>query len=512
MRIPFRSHLLYGYDSVNFALGMERFNVPRDRPHPPGYILYIGLGRLFNLFFGNANTALVTLSILSGALAVVAIFLVGRSIFNYATGITAAVMLLFSPLLWFSSEVALSHAIELPLALLATWLLYQVFFHRRYALLCAVVIGIAGGIRQDVLLFLGPVWFIGTARLGLRTLTISAAALLASVLAWTVPLIYSSGGLSTYRTAASAHFADAIYPVSVFAGGVAAAVSNLWLILLSGFWLLGAATPLVLLTVGVIAIRPRRLLSDRRIIFLLLLPLPALAFFILVNFSHPAYSFVYAGSLVLIVARVLTLLAAGGPEGICAMSPLPRPGLMTARLGPVILAVFLAVVAVINTGLYFRVNRLDWGIPHTGETLASVYNEFDNNYIVTNDNRVGLAAATIRHFDPEKTLIVIDGGVSSWRSLSYYVPDYMIVVLRGGEGYRRTQSEVQQLVLGTVTISVPAHFRQALVIDAGAPVPGVKLTPVPGDYGPLGFYTAKLPAAGDVSLDGYDLTESGAGA
>src|SRR5271154_1415816 len=59
----FRSRFLYDVDSVNFALAMERFDPRVHQPHPPGYFLYVQLGRLANMLFHDANAALVGLSI-----------------------------------------------------------------------------------------------------------------------------------------------------------------------------------------------------------------------------------------------------------------------------------------------------------------------------------------------------------------------------------------------------------------------------------------------------------------
>ena len=44
----FRSHYLYDLDSVNFALAIGRFDPRVHQPHPPGYFLYISVGRLLN--------------------------------------------------------------------------------------------------------------------------------------------------------------------------------------------------------------------------------------------------------------------------------------------------------------------------------------------------------------------------------------------------------------------------------------------------------------------------------
>ena len=40
-RVPFRSHVLYHWDSVNFAYAMRRFDVIAEQPQPPGYIAYV---------------------------------------------------------------------------------------------------------------------------------------------------------------------------------------------------------------------------------------------------------------------------------------------------------------------------------------------------------------------------------------------------------------------------------------------------------------------------------------
>ena len=72
-RLVFRSRYLYDLDSVNFALAMKRFDPHVHQPHPPGYFLYICLGRLFNIAFHDANLALVVISILASCAALVVI-------------------------------------------------------------------------------------------------------------------------------------------------------------------------------------------------------------------------------------------------------------------------------------------------------------------------------------------------------------------------------------------------------------------------------------------------------
>jgi hypothetical protein len=49
-RVPFKSDLLYSMDSVNFALALDQYSIPVHQPHPPGYFLYVMLGRLLRPF------------------------------------------------------------------------------------------------------------------------------------------------------------------------------------------------------------------------------------------------------------------------------------------------------------------------------------------------------------------------------------------------------------------------------------------------------------------------------
>src|ERR1700694_4640923 len=108
-RLPLAGRYLFDWDSLQFALGMQRFNLATHRPHPPGYVGYVFLGRLLaGIFGGDANLGLVALSILAEALSVVAIFLVARHLLGQFAGLAAAVLLLTSPLYWLYGETARS--------------------------------------------------------------------------------------------------------------------------------------------------------------------------------------------------------------------------------------------------------------------------------------------------------------------------------------------------------------------------------------------------------------------
>ena len=57
-RWPYRARMLYNWDAVQFALALREFDVAKHQPHPPGYLLYVALGRLFNASLGRSDARL----------------------------------------------------------------------------------------------------------------------------------------------------------------------------------------------------------------------------------------------------------------------------------------------------------------------------------------------------------------------------------------------------------------------------------------------------------------------
>ena len=97
-RLPFRTHLLFDHDSVQFALGLSDYDVYLNQPHPPGYFLYVCTARLINFVLHDANASLVLVSVVASALAVGIIYNLGSAVFDRQTGWWAGLLATTSPL------------------------------------------------------------------------------------------------------------------------------------------------------------------------------------------------------------------------------------------------------------------------------------------------------------------------------------------------------------------------------------------------------------------------------
>src|SRR4030043_931374 len=90
-RVPFTSRMLLHMDSCQFALALEKFDITVHQPHPPGYFLYVMMGRILHLFIADANTVFVSISVFFSGLTVACVYLLGKEGFERKIGIGAAV-------------------------------------------------------------------------------------------------------------------------------------------------------------------------------------------------------------------------------------------------------------------------------------------------------------------------------------------------------------------------------------------------------------------------------------
>src|SRR4051812_11363743 len=98
---------MWDHDSVQFALGVERYDLAAHHPHPPGYPLYIGILKLLAALGVDSLHGMVGLSLLASALgaALLVLLLPRLGGVGLAPGLFAAALYISNPLLWFYGEL-----------------------------------------------------------------------------------------------------------------------------------------------------------------------------------------------------------------------------------------------------------------------------------------------------------------------------------------------------------------------------------------------------------------------
>lgn len=404
-RLPFRSWILYHWDSVNFAFAMRSFDIAADQPQAPGYIAYVWLCRFVDLLFRDPQTTMVWIAIVSSGLAVVALYLLGRAMFRRRTGLTAALFLASSPLFWFYGEIALPHTVDTFLVILAAWLLYEVASGRSWAVIpAAVSLAVAGGIRQQTPVFLAPV-ALGAAALFLRRVGwreglrwgIPAVALFAlTCAAWFFPLIRSAGGFAEYRQLLSAFSEHYDKTTSLFMG------AGLWgltrnLRKLSIYTLYGcsvALAPALVCGMRYLARRPR--FRWERIAFIVLWIAPSLFFYTAIHMGQQGLVFVFLPALLLIGGEALVRLVERRRRDVFAIG--------LTLLIALNAALFVALPEHPLGGERFKV--LSW------DTLRNNDAYYQDRFHLIREN-----------FPHESTAIV----AVNWRHVTWYLSEYVVL-------------------------------------------------------------------------------------
>ncbi len=434
-RFPFRSHRVFNWDAVNFVLALHDYDVRLHHPHPPGYPVFVAMGRVAQLAIPDANNALVAVAMLLSAGAVAAIFLLGRELFGRTTGIIAALYLLFSVTFWTNGAVALAYP---SLALFTTLVALFAWRCRRdgrvvplwtpLALSAAYAIG--GGFRPDLLLFLLPLWVFAHWRQPLRGIILSGAVVCVIVLAWFVPTITLSGGWSGYWAVFRAYTSDDVLKrYSVAENGPRALIVNLRdTAKYTGYALYALALPVAGAAIWLLAqpwvARKERMAMRPYIVLFALWVTPMLLFYAWVHIGDPGYVFTFVPALLLIAARFTKEL----------------PRILTAlRLRPLARVAIPALVALViaaNSGIFlFRPLALTaHGIRQQDRTI---------------DGKIAYVRA---HGDPATTLLV---SYESYRHWLLYLPEYRVQFVDVTYGTEQDR-----------TVTMPPGTTRTVVMDA----------------------------------------------
>jgi len=464
-RWPYRARMLYNWDAVQFALALHEFDIAKHQPHPPGYLLYVGLGRLLNASLSDPTLAYVALAMLFSAGSTFVLYGLARRLYDRATAFVAASLLAVSPLFWFYGSVGLTYAGEAFAASVVARFAYATLTGSgRHLYWGALALGLTGGMRQSVLLLLLPLW-LGCAVLGTRSrrrLALAGGILLASVLAWLLPMMWLTGGPAAYLAASTQLYESMLVPTSVLGGSLEITLAQLRYLLESTLVGLG---PLGLVAAALPAYARREGWRAPEW-FLLAWMVPPAIFYTLVHFGQAGYVLTFLPALVILLSRILVWAMAAGSER------LRRPNWRWALTAGAVLLLVL-----INTGFFVSARPLprefnnregdrwmwrardefhDWVMSRTAAALRE-HEAVIRTYV-----------ETIRAvYDPSDTALVTElGNPRSYpwlRHTMFYMPEYPTYQVQVGAmplGFYAPQSAATMILTPGARITLPAAIRQ----------------------------------------------------
>ena len=219
--LPYLPASLEDLDSINFALGIRQFDVAHHQPHPPGYPVFILIGKALHAVGPSEAHALALLSVAAGALGVLGVAALFRRLDCPDTplrwSVAAVGLAMTTPLYWFTAVRPLSDSSGLAAALAVQAMTLAATSARGLAIagFCA---GLAAGLRSQVVWLTVPLMIVHGLNYGghrgrqgsvlaekdlfsvspVSSLVAAFSAFLAGALLWLVPLVIVSGGPSAY--------------------------------------------------------------------------------------------------------------------------------------------------------------------------------------------------------------------------------------------------------------------------------------------------------------------------
>ncbi len=396
-RFPFRSSLLNSHDAINYALALNHFDMRLHQPQPPGYPLYVLLGRAFQLIWPDPLSALVWLSMAFSGMGVIAVYLAGREMFGRRVGVIAALLLATSSPFWFQGEIAAPYTVDLFASALVGWLCYRlaVSSGRAVVWITALAVGLAGAFRLQTIMFLFPIFLYALRRRPWKT--VAGAVVVAGGVfgAFFLPAVILSGG-----PAAFIRSMRVIVPIFWSTNTLVKStrldrfIKNAdTIVRYTGLVLGELALPFVLL--GYLT-RPHRLRFWRnaRLVFLALWVLPAWI----------VYFLIWPGNIgtILVCVAPFFLLAAVGLDWV----------LERARWGAAVGWTAMVVILAWNVAIFTLLPQYPFG---------ESYRRFDNRETVVSISDYYRTQLSLMRQVPAEGTIVYAG---AFRHLQYYLPQY----------------------------------------------------------------------------------------
>lgn len=305
-RFPFISPILYSWDSVQFALALEKFDVRLYQPHPPGYILFVLMGKIFNFFIKDANLSFIAINIIFSFLSTAILFSLGCAIKNKYVGISSSLFFLFSSVFWFEGVTAFPYIMECFFSILCAYLCYLTISGNEKILLNSFILALAGGVRQNLILFLLPLFLysIFYFRKNLFSNILKSGIIFTLVcIAWFLPMCYFSGGISEYRKVLAGQL-EYVLKFSFFKGGYPALLENTKKTLLyTIFGGVGVPSILAVFYFVKLAIFKNKIIFDKKNFFYFLFwIIPSFLFYCIVFIDPPSYTLTYVPALFILIS------------------------------------------------------------------------------------------------------------------------------------------------------------------------------------------------------------------
>lgn len=392
-RVPFLEKYQSNWDGPQYTIAIARYSYAQLTPTPPGYPLYIALGKFFHLFIPDLHTALLAVSVFASMFGAVVLYIVGQKIANRFVGIAAAVIFLTGSTFYYFGLTPYGYVLLPGMEVLLGYSVYRIFINKKYeGYLLGAIIGILFGIRPQELLQIFPLVLLGLYFLPKNEKIKALCLWFIITLLWLVPILYITG-LQSFIVL---WYNDLL--ISVTNNAFSARVA----LIIKGFLLSFGLSAGFLLYYVWLYFKKRKIInkSKKIITFYLVWILPGFLYNLLLRTEHAGYQMSYLSAFLLII-----------PYAIWA----------STKKRTLVYGIAVGLLAIFNLYWFFYNRDPNYTKPYRPTS-------FHYSDIRKNDLKVGSKVTFIQQkFNPKSTYIIATEVL--WRPYSYYLKTYHVTTL-----------------------------------------------------------------------------------
>lgn len=224
LRLIFLGRYPDSWDAVDFALGVQRYDIFHMQPHFPGYPLFLLPAKLVDMWILQPVVSLSLVSALAGAMMIVMIFKTAQCWVSRPMAVVVALLCMVNPALWLLAVQPMSDSMGMMGIWIVLWLISRSLLlpegstqHLKWGLVGAFVFGLVMGVRISYFpfaaLFLIP-WVRVSYQHGrwMKHFLMLTMAFMAGIILWLIPTAATEGGVLSYfalgTSFAAGHFSD----------------------------------------------------------------------------------------------------------------------------------------------------------------------------------------------------------------------------------------------------------------------------------------------------------------
>lgn len=193
------SNSFHSVDVGNYILAVFDYDISADRPHMPGYFLYVYFFKFLNLFFENGNALFVVGQSFFQAVSSIFIYKIIKDKFELKYNIAILVLIYSIPMIYLYGIMSEIYSVDI-----LTISVFLYLIHKDKISFMLPILGVIFGIRQSSGIFLLPaiIYFyfyeFKFNNYKFKDLLLSIGIFTIICLMWFIPLTLSTGGIFNY--------------------------------------------------------------------------------------------------------------------------------------------------------------------------------------------------------------------------------------------------------------------------------------------------------------------------